>query len=121
MTVRHSLTPNRAAREFRLTELLILALGLRDRLRYRRLLRHRHADSTPDEVDGDARQDDDESGPSLRRLVDEEHEEYDSRADDVEHRDYWIAEGSVRALRFGPRLPESYDARDGEYVEDEGG
>src|SRR2546423_9831962 len=121
MTVRQSLTPNRAGREFRLAALSVLAFGLRDRLRYRGLLRHRHADATPDEVDGDARQDDDESGPSLRRLVDEEHEEYDSRAGDVEHWNYGVAEGAVRALGFGPGLPESYDASDCEYVEDEGG
>src|SRR5205085_12364154 len=107
MTVRHSLTPNRAGREFRLTELLILALGLRHRLRYRSLLRHRHADATPDEVDVDARQDDDESGPSLRRLVDEEHGEYDSRADDGEHRHDGAAEGAVRAHGVGPRRSDS--------------
>src|SRR3989440_203236 len=99
----------------------ILAFGLCRRLRYRSLLRHRHADAPPDEVDGDACQNDDESGPSLRRLVDEEHDEYDGGADDVEHRHDGVAEGSVRAFGFGPSLSESYDARDGEYVEDEGG
>ena len=71
----------------------------------------------PDEVHGDARQDDEESDPrGLRGEIDQVEDEQDRQAD-VDQRGCRIAEGAVRPLRLGRLAAEHEHGADHQRVE----
>src|SRR5205814_10329351 len=76
---------------------------------------------SPQKINWDAGQHDDESGPCRGRLVNEKNSEDRARADDVESGHDRITECFIRTLSFGSFPAQHEDADDCQNVEDERG
>src|ERR1051326_6076399 len=84
-------------------------------------LLHFSEERSPEEVDRDAGEHDQESGPGVLGLKDQEVDGNGSRRKNVQSREEWISKCLVRALGVRLFLPEKEDSDHGEDIKDEHG
>src|SRR5215510_366473 len=100
---------------------LVFALRLGRRFRNRAFILHRRSEFAPEEVNRDAGDYDNQSGPGRGCLINKKHSQDHGGTDDVENRNNRIAESFVRPFGIRSLVTQHDDAKNREDIKNQRG